>query len=165
MDPEPVLLPSGTSSGTPGDPGYLPEVGETVVYIVRDNDSNIIPSTAILDTTKALLIADGMWPSNVPDEHLYLTAPELKTQDFNFTSITPNTVTMQNAIKNQLPAFFEDNTTVKGATIELKTIEKFLDQIQDETGQLLIDYTFDDPATDIVQLPGELYTRGDVTFG
>ncbi len=160
-----VIKPSGTTSGTPGDPGYLPEVGETVVYIVRDDDSNIIPSTAILNTTKEQLIADGMWPSNVPDEHLYLTAPELKTQDFNFTSITPNTVTMQNAINNQLPAFFEDNTTVEGATIELKTIEKFLDQIQDEAGQLLTDYTFDIPPGDIVQLPGELYTRGDVTFG
>lgn len=160
-----IIRPTGTSSGTPGDPGYLPEIGETVIYIVRDDDPSIIPSTAILETTKDQLIADGLWPSFISDVFLYVIAPLLKTQDFNFTSITPNTITMQNAINEQLPAFFEDNTTTKGGTILLSTLNKFLDQIQDSTGKLLTDYTYDDPAADIVQLPGELYTRGDVAFG
>ena len=157
---------TAASSGTPGQPGYIPGVGETVIYIVRDDDPSIIPSAAILDATKAQLLADGVWPSNVPDDHLYVIAPLLKTQDFNFTSITPNTITMQNAINNQLPAFFEDNTTTLGGTILLTTISKFLDQVQDpDTGKFLTDYTFDVPPGDIVQLPGELYTRGNVTFG
>jgi uncharacterized phage protein gp47/JayE len=161
-----IIRPTGTSTGTPGQPGYLPEIGETVIYIVRDNDPSIIPSTAILDATKAQLISNGVWPSFIPDDHLYVIAPFLKTQDFHFTSITPNTVTMQNAINNQLPAFFQDNTTVKGGTILLSTLNKFLDQIQDpDTGKLLTDYTYTTPATDIGQDPGDLYTRGDVTFG
>lgn len=161
-----IIRPTGTSAGTPGQPGYLPEIGETVIYIVRDNDPSIIPGTAILDTTKAQLISDGVWPSFIPDDHLYVIAPLLKTQDFHFTSITPNTITMQNAINNQLPAFFEDNTTVKGGTIELSTLNKFLDQIQDpDTGKLLTGYTYTTPAADIVQNAGDLYTRGDVTFG
>jgi uncharacterized phage protein gp47/JayE len=161
-----IVRPNGTSSGTPGEPGYLPQIGETVIYIVRDDDPSIIPSTSILDATKAQLIADGVWPSFIPDDHLYVIAPLLKTQDFHFTSITPNTITMQNAINNQLPAFFEDNTTVEGGTILLTTLNKFLDQVQDpDTGKLLTDYVYTTPASDIVQLPGELYTRGNVTFG
>ena len=161
-----IVTPNGASTGTPGQPGYLPEVGETVIYIVRDDDPSIIPGTAILDATKAQLISDGVWPSFIPDDHLYVISPLLKTQDFHFTSITPNTITMQNAINNQLPAFFEDNTTVKGGTILLSTLNKFLDQIQDpDTGKLLTGYTYTTPTTDIVQDAGDLYTRGDVTFG
>ena len=161
-----IIRPTGTVSGTPGDPGYLPDIGETVIYIIRDDDPSIIPSTAVLEATKAQLIADGVWPSFIPDEHLYVIAPLLQTQDFNFTSITPNTVTMQNAIRDQLPAFFEDNTTVKGATISLTDqLDPFLRQVQDpSTGKLLTAFTYTNPAADIVQDPGDIYTRGNVTF-
>ena len=161
-----IVRPTGTTSGTPGQPGYKPDIGETVIYIVRDNDPVIIPDTEVLDATKAQLLSDGVWPSFIPDAHLYLTAPALQTQNFHFTAITPNSITMQNAINNQLPAFFQDNTTPLGGTIELSTLNKFLDQVQDpDTGKLLTSYAYDVPASGIVQAAGDLYTRGDVTFG
>jgi len=161
-----VTRATNSPSGTPGDPDYVPDIGETVIHIVRDNDPSIIPSAEVLNTTKAQLLADGLWPSFIPEDHLYVLAPLLKTQDFNFISITPNTVTMQNAIRDQLPAFFEDNTTTKGGTISLTDqLDPFLRQVQDpNTGKLLTAFNYTIPAADIVQGVGDLYTRGDVTF-
>lgn len=159
-----IVRPTGTPSGTPGEAGYKPEIGETVVYILRDNDQSIIPSAAILQTTKDQIIADGLWPTYIPDVHLYVIAPILLTQDFNFTSITPNTVTMQNAIREQLVPFFKDNAEIEG-TIKPDILNSFLRQIQDpSTGQFLTAFTYTSPAGDIVAGSGEIYTRGDVTF-
>lgn len=159
-----VVRPDGSIGGTPGVAGYKPELGETVLYILRDNDPSITPSSEVLTTTKDQILADGLWPSNVPDEHLYVLAPILKTQDFAFTSITPNTVTMQNAITDQLTAFFEDNAEIEG-TITLEQINVFLRQVQDlSTGALLTAFTYTNPSGSIVAASGEIYTRGDVTF-
>lgn len=159
-----VVRPNGTIGGTPGSAGYKPQLGETVLYILRDNDPSIIPSSAVLTTTKDQIISDGLWPSNVPDEHLYVLAPILKTQDFAFTSITPNTVTMQNAINDQLIAFFEDNAEIEG-TITLEQVNVFLRQVQDpSTGALLTAFTYTNPSGNIIAGSGEIYTVGDVTF-
>lgn len=159
-----VVRPNGTSGGTQGEAGYKPELGETVVYILRDDDTSILPSSAVLTETKDQIIDDGLWPTFLRDYHLFVLAPTLVTQDFAFSSITPNTVTMQNAIKEQLPSFFEDNADIEG-TITLDEVNAFLLQIQDSTtGEFLTAFTYTDPSADIVADSGEIYTLGDVTF-
>lgn len=160
-----VVRPDGTVSGTPGDPGYKPDLGETVVYVIRDNDPSIIPDAGELTATKDKIIADGQWPTFIPDDKLYVIAPTLVTQDFNFTEITPDTTTMRNAITTQLPAFFQENSDVEGTEIKLSQIDAFLQQVQDQTtGQFLQDFTYTIPAADITPAEGELYTLGTVTF-
>lgn len=158
------VRPDGTVSGTPGEAGYKPDEGEAVYYFVRDNDSSIQPSAARIAEAKAQVLADGHWPSFVNEEFLYILAPNLKEIDFSFSSITPNTVTMQNAIKTQLPAFFEDYGDNE-VTIELETVNTFLKTIQDSTGAFLTSFTYSIPSGDITTASGEIPILGAVTFG
>jgi hypothetical protein len=155
-----------TPSGVPGTSGYIPSLGETVIYILRDNDINIIPNTAQLEETKQQILNDNLWPSLVPVENLYLLPPILVEEDFIFASITPNTVNMQNAITNQLVSFFRDNAQVglPEYAIKIEEINSFLGQVQDQTGAILEDFTLNSPNGDLVAGSGEVYIRGDVTF-
>lgn len=159
-----VVRPDGTSGGTQGVAGYKPELGETVVYILRDDDPSILPSAQILDTTKQQIIDDGLWPTFIGESFLYVLAPILVAQDFAFSSITPSTVTMQNAIREQLVSFFEDNSGIE-VTIALDTINSFLRQVQDPaTGAFLTDFTYNNPSSDLVPGSGEIFTLGTVSF-
>jgi len=154
----------GVSGGTPGQPGYLPQANETVVYILRDEDPSILPSQELLTQTKNQIINDGQWPSYLPLGNLYVLAPILVPQDFVFALIAPNTITMQNAITDQLVGFFEDNALLAG-TIKLSDVTKFIDLIQDPgTGDFLASYTLTTPSADLVADSGEIFTRGTVTF-
>lgn len=161
-----VFRGQSTSSGTPGTSGYVPSLGETVIYILRDNDASIIPTQAKLDETKQQILDDNIWTTLVPEENLYLLAPTLVEQDFTFSSITPNTATMQNAIRDQLVDFFRDNSEVglPTFTIELDEINTFLRQVQDSTGAILQDFTLDSPSSDLTANSGEYIDRGDVNF-
>lgn len=149
--------------GTRGSAGYLPLLGETVVYILRDNDLSIIPIQAVLDATKAQIISDGAWSSLVSDDNLFVLAPTATDVNFTFTSITPDTSTMRAAIEDQLEIFFLENSDIKGK-VKLKTIDGFLDQVQDSTGAFLTDYTYTSPSADLEADDGELFVRGAVTF-
>lgn len=152
------------TGGTRGVAGYKPDLGEVVVYLLRDNDPSIIPGATILEETKQKIIDDGIWPSFTPEENLFLLAPILLEQNFIFTSITPNTSTMQNAIRDQLVLFFQDNAEING-TITLDQINSFLRQIQDPSnGSFLTDFTYTVPNGNIVADSGEIYTVGTVTF-
>ena len=159
-----VIRPDGTLGGIEGDAGYKPQQGQTVIYILRDKDINILPNTAQLTTTKNKIISDELWPTFVQDSNLFVLAPILKFQNFYFTNIFPNTITMQNAISEQLKAFFEDASTIEG-TILKSDIDIFLRQVQDpSTGQFLTSFSYSVPGADIVAGSGEIYTLGVVTY-
>jgi uncharacterized phage protein gp47/JayE len=161
-----VFRGQNTSSGTPGTSGYIPSLGETVVYILRDNDVNIIPSSTKLAETKQQILDDNIWTTLVPESNLYLLAPILVEENFTFSSITPNTATMQNAIRDQLDDFFRDNAMVglPSYTVNLTDIESFLRQVQDSTGAILQAFTLDSPSGDLVAGSGEIYAKGTVSF-
>ena len=155
-----------TGIGTRGEAGYRPLVGETVMYILRDNDDPITPTQQELDDTKDIILADNIWATFVPEENLFVLAPILIEEDFTFSFINPDTTEMRNAIRNQLTTFFQDNASVGAPefTITLKSINTFLDQVQDSTGAILSNYVLVSPAIDLVATSGEIYTRGDVVF-
>jgi uncharacterized phage protein gp47/JayE len=151
------------TGGIRGTAGYLPNLGELVVYILRDNDFSITPSAAKLAETKQQIIDDGNWTSRNTPDNLFVLAPTLTAVNFVFTAITPNTITMQNAISEQLDSFFTDNADV-GSETKLNTIESFLDQVQDSAGAFLTDYTMTSPSADLSADHGELFIKGTVTF-
>lgn len=160
-----VIRPTETTEGIPGEAGYRPELGQTVVYFVRDNDTNILPSIAQLTEAKNKIISDGVWPESfLKTENLFVISPLLKSQDFVFTSITPNTITMQNAIRDQLKFFFEDNSGIE-KTIKLSDLDIFLRSVQDPaTGDILRDFTYTTPNVDLTTDSGELMILGTVTY-
>ncbi len=92
-----------------------PQAGKVTIYFVRDNDVNILPnSTQINDAKNAIINGtdklDLIKPSNTPDSYVIVLAPTPVTVNFIFTSVTPNTDAMKQAIKDNLIDFFKNNT-------------------------------------------------------
>ena len=182
-----VIVPAQTSvnsggTGTPGTSGYIPAVGETCLYIVRDNDANIAPNTTLLTQTYNQIIADGLLPSFIPPSQLYVLAPILQSINLRFTSITPNNSSMQAAITNQLNVFFQEYGSVQWslqnyqtngvytAVILYSVLTAFLNNIQDPvTGMYLTGYTLASingaaTPTNIVPATGQLPVLGTITW-
>lgn len=161
-----VIRGDPSPSGSPGSAGYIPALGQTVIYVLRDNDVSITPSQTILDDTKQQIINDGNWPTLTTTENLFILAPIISQEDFEITDLIPNTVTMQNAINNRLVDFFRDNanTSKNGNTILLVDIKSFIRTITDSTGARLISFTLNNPSVDIIADSGEIYIKGVVSF-
>ena len=148
----------------PGQPGYVPQIGETVIYLLTDNDPSILPSQTVLDSAKNQIITDGQWPNFVPLVNLYVIAPILIQQNFTISGIVPNTATMQSAINTQLIVFFQENSDVSKA-VSYNALISFMNQIQDPTtGTFLQKYALTNPLIDMPAINGAIYTVGTVTY-
>ena len=153
-------------SGIVGTAGYIPGLGQTVIYILRDNDISITPTQQILDNTKQQIIDDGNWPTLTTEDNLFLLAPIIKQQNFTFTDLVPNTITMQNAVADRLVDYFRDNADVGNPTytILIDDIKTFLRTITDSTGARLISVTLNNPTSNIIANSGEIYIRGTISY-
>ncbi len=140
-----------------------PDVGQTTVYFVRDNDgtgSDILPdSTAISEA-----IDNIRKPANFDYANdLFVLAPTPVTIDFTFTSITPSTPEMQTAIQNSLTVFFQDVVNLAVNITEIEYNSAIINTI-DATGSKLTAFTLSSPSGDISISTGELGLLGSVTF-
>ena len=174
--------PNSGGTGTPGASGYIPAVGETCLYVVRDNDANIAPNNTLLTQTYNQIIADNLLPSFIPPSQLYVLAPILLPINFRFTSITPNNSSMQAAIANQLVVFFQENASIQWsvtnfnatgyyqAIIPYSALVSFLSNLQDPvTGAYLTAYTLaslNGNATpyNIIPASGQLCVLGTIAW-
>lgn len=156
-----IINPELTTCATSPD---IPTPGQVVVYVLRDNDVPITPTPAILADTKQEIIDYGRLPAHTSEDDLFVFAPTLVPTDFIFSSINPDTPTMQTAIQQNLAAFFEDSidfaTTITEASY-LGAIQNTQDLV---TGDFLISFSLNAPSGDIVINNGEIATLGDVTF-
>lgn len=141
-----------------------PQPGQTAVFILRDNDANIIPTQTILDETKEVVIEDGAMPANTSSDDIFVEAPTLVTTDFDFTTLSPDTQTMRDAVEAQIEAFFEDSAEFETDITEasyLGSIQSTQDLI---TGEFIVSFTLSTPSGDITISSGEIATSGDITF-
>lgn len=159
-----VIRATDTTTNNPPQAGVDPAPGQVVIYVLRDNDDNITPSQDVLDQTKAVIIADGALPAHTSETDVGVFAPALVSTDFTFSSITPNTTTMQQAIRDQLAAFFEDQVEFQqdvNQNIYLAAIQNTTDQ---QTGDLLESFTLSTPSGNITVGNGQIAVLGNVTF-
>lgn len=158
-----VVRPSNGVAVTPVD-GFVPAPGQTAIYILRDDDDNILPNTATLAQTKEAIIAQAGLPANTAIDDVFVSAPTLVPIDILFASITPDTPTMRTAIGAQLAAFFTDSAQFE-TDIPLRDIECAVQGTRDEqTGQVLAAFTINAPVGNTTIGNGEIATLGDVTY-
>lgn len=141
-----------------------PVPGQVSVFILRDNDPNIIPSQTVLDNTKAAIIADGALPSHTSEVDVFVEAPDLVETDFVFTALTPDTPTMRTAIQDQLSAFFEDTVDFEQTVTEASYLGAIQSTQDLQTGDFIESFTLSSPSGGIVIADGEIASLGDVTF-
>lgn len=139
------------------------EPGQTIIYFIRGNDDDIIPSASEVQQVEDIMISDQK-PANQASVDLIVSAPAEEVQDFTFLSIVPDTTTMREAIGSNLSAFFIDETEVGEAV----TVDQYRSVIQEtfdpETGVSLETFVLSMPTGDLGGGVGTLVTLGDVNF-
>ncbi len=138
-----------------------PDRGQVTIYFTRDND-DIIPTPADETTTKDALLL--IKPANTATIDMIVKAPVAKVVDFIFTTLTPNTSTMQTAVANSLIVFFEENTNIGTDVTELAYQSAIFNTIDVVTGERLQTFTLSQPIGDISVAPGELALAGTNVF-
>jgi len=149
-----VFSPDDDQGGSPG---------QTVIYFIRGNDDDIIPSASEVLQVKTLM-DDKQMPANQSTLDLFVFAPAAIPADFIFFSISPDTVTMRSSIEANLVAFFLDQTEVG----EVVTTDQYRAAIQNtfdtETGAPLDTFSLNIPISDLGGVAGTLVTFGSVSF-
>jgi len=136
--------------------------GTVVVYFVRDNDDNIIPSGQEVQNVKDKLIE--IKPAETWEDDVVVLAPVALVSNFTFTALTPNTVTMQDAITASLQAFFEEKTVVGQNVDEDAYRAAIFNTIAPTTGERVQTFALSSPSGDIVVDTGEIPTLGTVSY-
>jgi len=138
-------------------------IGQVRVFFMRDNDINPIPSGSEVATVRAKL--EEILPANTDEDNdLFVLAPVAITTDFTFSSLTPNTSTMQTAVVNNLKAFYAENTTV-GINIDQDAYRSAIfNTVDTETGDVVITFDLSTPTADIVIASDEIGVLGNVVF-
>jgi uncharacterized phage protein gp47/JayE len=140
--------------------------GVVIIYFTRDNDENIIPTSSEVQAVKdALTNYDtGIMPANVDPNDVIVKAPVPVTVNFTFTLLSPNTPSMQTAIRNNLSSFFKESTAVSEDVLEVAYQAVIFRTIDPETGTSVTNFTLSTPTGNIAIQTGELAVLGTVTF-
>ena len=159
-----IVKPTISVSDPDPGPGFVPVPGQVAVYILRDNDDNIIPTQGILNQTKQRIIKRGALPANTSETDLYVFAPVPVETNFTFTSITPDTPTMRTSIRNSLDAFFRDSVTFEVDITEATYLGAIQNTQDLTTGAFLQSFALSSPSGTININAGEIAVLGTVTF-
>lgn len=142
----------------------VPVPGQVTVYILRDNDSNILPVQSILDETKQAIIDLGKLPAHTSEIDLFVLAPTLVETDFDFATLVPDSSTMRTAVEANLQAFFEDSVAFGIDVAESKYLAAIANTQDLVTGEFVETFSLTAPTGDIAVTVGEIASLGDVTY-
>lgn len=143
-------------------PDPLP--GQVTIYIFRDDDSSPIPTPTILSSTKTAIIEYGKMPANTSADDIFVLAPTLLEVDFTFTSVSPSSSTMKDAVTESLKAFFQDSVDY-GKSVPQNSYLAAIQNTQDPvTGEFLKTFSLSAPSGDIIVPDTEIAYLGTVIF-
>jgi uncharacterized phage protein gp47/JayE len=141
-----------------------PEAGQVYIYFLRDDDVDPLPTPTLIAETKTAIIEDGKLPANTVEDDVVVDAPTAVITDFTFSSISPDTATMQTAIEEQLEAFYRDSIQLSTDINETSYVAAIANTIDTNTGERLDSFTLSAPSGDITIDFGEIGFLGTVTF-
>lgn len=145
-------------------PGGIPAPGQVAVYVLRDNDDNIIPSQQVIDATKEAIVENGRLPAHTSSDDVFVLAPVPNSVNVELANISPDTQSMRAAIQAQLEALFEDDVDFE-ESVTLLDLQCAIRETQDlTTGDRLAAFTLNTPSADVVVQPGEIAILGTVTY-
>jgi len=153
--------PTTPATGTITASGGVP-LGQTIVYLMRDNDDSAIPSASEISTATTDLRA--IQPANTADVDFIIKAPDPVSVDFTFTALSPNTSTMQASITANLQALFKEGTTVGSDLKEFAYNSAIYQTIDSETADVITNFALSAPSGDVSVGTGEIAVLGTITY-
>jgi uncharacterized phage protein gp47/JayE len=139
-----------------------PAVGDVTVYFTRDNDADIIPSAGEVTTAKDKLLE--IKPAHVAEADVIVAAPVALPVDFTFSTLTPNTSSMQAAVTANLESLFRNDTIVSENLQAVAYESAIFQTIDPNNGAPLSAFTLSAPTGDVIVASGELPTLGNITY-
>ena len=136
--------------------------GNFTGYFTLDERDNIFPT--IDDVNRVIEELKKIKSSNMADSDMIILAPTAVIVDFTFTALNPFTVSMQNAIEENLKAFFFEKSQVGESISELAYQAAIFDTIDPSTGQKVQSFTLSAPTGTIIVASGELAALGDINW-
>lgn len=139
-----------------------PSVGHfTTYFIYTYNDNKFLPTSNDLGNAKALLVSKK--PATLPEANIHVSSPIPINVDYTFSSLTPNTPEMREAITNNLKKFHYDYVNV-GETITERAFETTIQNTIDVNGNNITEFTLTLPTGDVTINDGEIGRLGVITF-
>ncbi len=135
--------------------------GMVKIYFTRDNDLDPIPSGSEIADVKEQILT--IKPAHVYDEDIAVLAPTAVPVNFVFSTLTPNTNAMREAIRATLRALFEDGTNV-GESVPAAAYISAIWQTVDAGGNVVEEFTLSSPTGAISVGEGGLATLGTIGF-
>jgi len=129
---------------------------------MRDNDDDPIPTAGEVTTVKDKILE--IKPANTADGDVIVAAPTAVPSPYTFTALSPNTVSMQEAITANLEQFYAENTDVGVNIVEELYSAAIANTIDTTTGDTIVSFTLSAPSGDIVIASGEIGTLGTITY-
>lgn len=137
-----------------------PDPGKVTIYCLKAN--NDVPTSTELTLIKNKVLE--IIPAPTSPAAIFVYAPTLVPTNYTFTSITPDTSTMQTAIQNSLTVFYETIPEIGTDITQTQYTNAIINTIDEDTGDLIEDYTLSSPSGTISISTGEIGTLGNVTF-
>ena len=145
-----------------------PEIGDVEIYFVRDNDiDSIIPSAQEIERAKdAIRSILPVHDELLDNESVIVKAPIPKNIQFQIINLAPNTISMREAITNNLDDFFKTEVSIGAYTIPQDLYRAIIWQSLDlTTGLYPTAFTILNPVGDIEVLNGEIPIFEGASFG
>ena len=154
-------IANGSATGTITVNTPVIEKGQVLIYFVRDNDTNIIPTQAEIQLVKDKILT--IKPADINGNFdVIVNAPTAKTQDFNISNLVPDTAGIRNSIETNLKQAFTDNNLGDGMaeTVYTSAMQFSFDP---ETGENLKSFSVD-VSGEIQANFNEILVLGDVNI-
>jgi uncharacterized phage protein gp47/JayE len=139
-----------------------PAVGSVTILFVRDNDPDIIPDLAARTAVKAAIVE--YLPATTEESGVVVPALVAVPTEYDFQTISPDSISMRAAITTSLEAFYQDGVTFETDIVEEKYKSAIINTLDTETGQKLVSFTLNAPIGDISITTGEIGTIDQVIF-
>ncbi len=137
-------------------------LGQVVVFFTRDNDVNIIPSASEVAAVETRLRT--IQPANTADVDFIINAPTGVTVPFTFTTLSPNTSTMQAAVTANLESFFRESTVVGSDLKSFAYNSAIFQTVDPDTGDVVLDFVLSTPTGDVAIGASELPVLGAIVY-
>ena len=143
-----------------------PSAGYVSIYFVNDKEINILPNSTQLAEAK-LSITDtkngGIKPANTDDTMVLVLSPQPVYIDFTFSSLTPNTAEMRQAITDRLTDYFKSVEVSLGKDISDPTYKNVIFSTVDSQGKTPT-FTLSQPSGAIDVSSNQLPILRNITF-
>ena len=139
-----------------------PARGKVTCYFTLDQRENIYPTLDDVARVKAEL--ETIRPANTSYSDIIVESPTKQLVDFTFTSINPSTTTMQDAVKENLKAFFFEKSNVGENIQRLAYQATIFETIDPTTGQKVQSFILSEPIDDISVPTASLASLGDINW-